>query len=243
MRPRGVPGLRAPASAGEGAHERQDAVGHPLGEGDLRAGALHTRGADDPLDHLLQVRVGPGDHPGPEVAVAGDAVHLDDLGDGLQSRGDVVQAALRDVQGDERVHVEAQRLRVHVRGEPDDHPALLQPQEARLGGAAGDAERPRVLAEAGPRAFEQREQQGAVEVVEVHVSSIGRRGSVGGPQRWTIGPVDLDDTRPLESNSLPFVTPREAWPDAGDHPPGRPPAEEVCHDRRRPPAHVRRPPR
>ena len=54
-------------------------------------------------------------------------------------------------QGDERGHFIAQRCGVHVGPVPGDHPAVLQPLQASLHGAAGDPEAPGGLEHAHPR--------------------------------------------------------------------------------------------
>ena len=61
------------------------------------------------VDDALQVGVGAGDHPGHQVAGAGDGVRLEHLGDRGQVGADGVVAAagelvLADLQGEERGH-------------------------------------------------------------------------------------------------------------------------------------------
>ena len=71
---------------------------------------------EDQVDDPLEVGVGAGDDPCPEVAGAGDRVRLEHLGDRRQVAGDRVVTAqlglvLPDLEGEERRHREAERLR------------------------------------------------------------------------------------------------------------------------------------
>ena len=91
-------------------------------------------------EHVLEVGVGAGDHPAVEVAGSGGGVGLEHLGDRLEVLDHVVEAALRDLEGDEREHLVAHRLEVEVGVEAADDAALLELVEAGLYRSAGDAE-------------------------------------------------------------------------------------------------------
>ena len=82
---------------------------------------------------------------------AGDRVRLEHLGDrGEPFRYRIVAAGLADLQGDERGDLVAERGRVYLGPVAGDHAAIGQPVQARLHGAAGDAEPPGGLEHADP---------------------------------------------------------------------------------------------
>jgi hypothetical protein len=160
--------LRPELGSALGARLRQRQ--HPVG--DLGGERDHGRGPDDvrvgqhPVDHPLQVGVGPRDHPRPHVAGAGDGVRLEHLRDGGQGAGDgVVAGTLPDLQGEERGHRVAERRGVQHRSPAGDHAALLELVEPGLDGAAGDPEPPGGLEDADPGLGGEQLDQVAVDLV------------------------------------------------------------------------------
>ena len=92
------------------------------------------------------------DDPRPHVAGTGDRVGLEHLGDRREMRGDrVVAGALADLEGQERHHREAERLRGEVRAPAGHDPGRGQSVEPGLHRAAGHTEATARLQDADAR--------------------------------------------------------------------------------------------
>src|SRR6478609_3566005 len=150
--------------------QRPDPVGHLGRECDDRRGADDRRVLQDPVDHALQVGVGPRDDACPHVAGAGDRVRLQHLGDLGEVTGDPLVAAalgglLADLERQEGGHGVTQRSGREVGAPTGDHPAAHQLVETRLHRAARDAEPAGRLEHAHARVGGEEVDQPAVQVV------------------------------------------------------------------------------
>ena len=113
-----------------------------------------------------------------DVAVARDAVRLEHLGHAREPRDRLVQAALDDLQRDERDHGIAHPGGLELRAEPGDHAAPDELVQPRLHRPARDAEPPRDLHHADARVRAQHQQQPGIEPVDLlgQLATLRRRG-------------------------------------------------------------------
>lgn len=90
------------SARGGPAQQRGDPVIDQLAHDESRTGALHAGDAEDLAGHAVQIRGVGRDHMDEQVGVAGDPVHLEDLGDLRERMPDLVEPALCDPGGHER---------------------------------------------------------------------------------------------------------------------------------------------
>ena len=103
-----------------------------------------------PVDDLLQVGVGSRDETAEHVALPGDRVHFEHLGNRRQVLEHLTAVALADLEGGERGHPVAERLGFDLGGEACDDTPLDESVQARLRGRPGNAEPARQLQHAHP---------------------------------------------------------------------------------------------
>ena len=137
--------------SGWGPELEPEALGYPVTAFltlEIRQGAGHQSVAE----HLARI---------PEVL---EAVTITGAGD-MWAR--VVARALPDLQGQERGHRVAQRLRLELRPPAGDHPGLRQLVEPGLDRPAGDAEPAGRLEDPDPRLVGEQMEQGGIQIVHV----------------------------------------------------------------------------
>src|SRR3954467_9014390 len=94
--------------------QRQGAPRHEARQRDDAGRATDGRRPVDGQQRLLEGVVRAGGDPAQHVAAPGRRVRLEDAGDALEVVADRLQVALRDLQGDERLHAEAGGTDVHL---------------------------------------------------------------------------------------------------------------------------------
>jgi hypothetical protein len=142
-------------------------VGDLRREHDVAGRPTDRRGAQEPVDDVLQLRGVACDDAHEQVARPAGGVGLQHLGDGLEVGDRLGQAALGDLQEDERRDRIAHPRGLDVRPEAADDATLGQLRQARLHGSPGDTEAAGDLHQPDARLGGQHIDQAGVEVVEL----------------------------------------------------------------------------